>query len=318
MRAGRRFLYWGLFFLSVGAVMLAAQLHLVDEAAIVQALRLWPVAVIAIGIAIVVRSTRASLFAWAVAATLPGLLLGGTIASGPGLSVDCTDRSRPVLTSATGTIADAGTIDASAACGSLDVVTAPGSAWRLDTADRGRATARVSSSSTDVTVDAGTTGSFSAGRSSPTTWRLTVPTAPLQRLRLAVSLGDGTFDLAGLRVGDLSLVGNGTQLHVDLSEASVTRVSTVVHVGGVSLILPRGDLTGTLEITVGELRVCLPSDVGLHIRRTSEFGTVRYQGFEQRAPEWQSPGYEQAPMRADMTVTPSLGDVEFDPIGGCR
>ena len=53
-------------------------------------------------------------------------------------------------------------------------------------------------------------------------------------------------------------------------------------------------------------------------RRGSEFGVSKCEGCEQHAGEWQSPGYDQARFHVDLTATPSLGGIEFNPIGGCR
>ena len=46
MKVNRRLLYWGVFFLSLGAVLLAASAAAIDDEVIAQALRYWPIAVI--------------------------------------------------------------------------------------------------------------------------------------------------------------------------------------------------------------------------------------------------------------------------------
>lgn len=317
MRASRRFLYWGVFFLALGGFAVLFDFRWVDQAAVLQTVQLWPVAVVALGVAIVIRRTRYSLAAWLTAATLAGLLVGGTVAAGPRVSLDCTSRDRPVLTSQRGGFGGPATVDVTASCGSLDVATEPGSAWRLEAADPGRATASVASSSNGLTIDAGTTGSFSLGSSGRTTWQLTLPTAPIDTVRLRLSAGDGTVRLAGAHLSELSITASATEVHVDLSATALARLAASVSVGGLSIRLADANLTGTLGVNVGQINVCVPSDVGLRVVRASELGVVRYEGFEQHASEWNSPGYEQAPFHVNLTVTPTLGGIDFNPIGGC-
>jgi hypothetical protein len=89
MTANRRFLYWGVLLIALGSVVVAADLGLVAESTIRDALGLWPLIPIALGVAIVVRRTPYSPGAWLVAAALPGLAIGGLFAAGPRLAIDC-------------------------------------------------------------------------------------------------------------------------------------------------------------------------------------------------------------------------------------
>ena len=64
MRASRRFLYWGAFFFALGGIMAVIEFGLVDEGPVVDALRLWPIAGVALGVAMVIRRTPYALPAW--------------------------------------------------------------------------------------------------------------------------------------------------------------------------------------------------------------------------------------------------------------
>jgi len=55
MRINRKFLYWGTFLVAVGAVLVAANLRAIGTEALTDGLRLWPLAVIVIGLALVLR-----------------------------------------------------------------------------------------------------------------------------------------------------------------------------------------------------------------------------------------------------------------------
>lgn len=83
MRLNRTLLFTGVFIAAIGLALIAVQLSPVDGSALVQVLRAWPLAVIAIGAAIVLRRTQLSLASGLVAAAIPGLLLGTAMASSP-------------------------------------------------------------------------------------------------------------------------------------------------------------------------------------------------------------------------------------------
>jgi hypothetical protein len=297
MKANRRFLYWGLFFIALGVVLTASNLNAIGDAAIADALRLWPLAVIAIGAAIVLRRTRYSMGAWVIAATLPGLALGGAIATAPRFTLECLDGSRPVLIAQGGAFEGTASVSVKAGCGALSVSTAPGSSWHIQPGPGADATAIVSATSSSLTIDAGTLGRWGGSPSEPS-WDLVLPTSPIDDLAVRV---------------------NATQAKVDLSGADVSHLDVALDLGEMSLVLPGGhDLTGSLDAHLAGLTVCAPPDLGLRIHEGSELGAIKYAGFAQGSGVWQSPGYELATSHAELTASVSLGQIEFNPIGGCK
>lgn len=86
MRPNRTLLYTGVFLVAIGAAVVAADL--LSTAALIDVLRLWPVAVIAIGLGIALRRTQFSLAGGVLAAAVPGLILGGAMAVGPRLAIE--------------------------------------------------------------------------------------------------------------------------------------------------------------------------------------------------------------------------------------
>jgi hypothetical protein len=89
MRVHRTLLYTGVFLVALGGVVAAGTLGAFDPVALGDALRLWPLAIVAIGIGLVVRRTPAAVPAGIVAALLPGLVIGGAFAVGPRLAGEC-------------------------------------------------------------------------------------------------------------------------------------------------------------------------------------------------------------------------------------
>ena len=99
MRVNRKLLFVGTFLLAIGGVIVAVQLDLIDTDALASALRLWPLAVVAIGAGIALRRTELGLPAGLTGALIPGLLIGGAVALAPSVPVDCVRRElAPVIT----------------------------------------------------------------------------------------------------------------------------------------------------------------------------------------------------------------------------
>jgi hypothetical protein len=88
MRLNRTLLYTGVFLLAIGAALAVADLGQLTTAALTDALRLWPLAVIAIGLGIALRRTQAGLATGLLAAALPGLILGSAMATAPRLAME--------------------------------------------------------------------------------------------------------------------------------------------------------------------------------------------------------------------------------------
>ena len=61
MRVNRRFLYWGVVLMAIGGVLVVADLTAVDTTTLTGLIRLWPIAIVAIGVSLLARRTRLAL-----------------------------------------------------------------------------------------------------------------------------------------------------------------------------------------------------------------------------------------------------------------
>ncbi len=111
MKVNHRFLYAGVFLVAAGGVMLAGLGGAVDGGTVAEALRLWPVAVIALGVALLLRRTRFGLAGGLLAAAMPGLLLGGLVVAAPRLPLDCGDVQPASFATRDGTFDGAASVD---------------------------------------------------------------------------------------------------------------------------------------------------------------------------------------------------------------
>lgn len=319
MALNRRFLNWGVFFITMGAVVLVAQAALVSEADVAGALRYWPVLLIALGAGMILKRTRFDVAGGMLAAAMPGLLFGGLIVAAPELPDSCDGDLRPAtLVTREGAFATRATVDLRLACGEVTVVTAPGSGWRAETGNGAGREPELSSSIDRLTI-ASPTGHRDFFNGGADEWRITLPTASTIDLAADVSAGRGTFDLAGARIGTARLVVNAGDVRFDLSGADAERLSLDMNAARVQVTLPAAsDLTADLTLNAGALSICAPDGLGLRVRESGSLADFDSSGLVRANGAWETPGYATATHRADVSVTANVGSVDVNPEGGCK
>jgi hypothetical protein len=87
MRINRTLVYVGVFLVALGVALFAVDQRPFAFDSVVSVLRLWPLALIAVGAAIALRRTQFGLASGLLAAAVPGVLLGLTLAMTPRLPV---------------------------------------------------------------------------------------------------------------------------------------------------------------------------------------------------------------------------------------
>ncbi len=319
MQVNRRFLYLGAFLVAIGAVLVAADVAGVDEAAVLDWLRLWPLAVVAIGVGIVLRRTRFTIASGVIAAALPGLVLGGALAAGPRIA-DCGARDEPAtFITREGTFDGPSTVDVRTGCGSLVVTTAPGNRWLFNAGDTIKRAPTIEATATSLSVGNGRPERWHGFMSDRDTWRLTLPTSRIDDLSLLVNAGDGDLNLAGADLGQLEVTTNAGHTTLDLAGATLASMSGTVNAGQLSVAVPsNGDVIGSMEVNAGALDICVPDGVGLRVRRTGDLGSTTYADEDQDGEVWQNAEFESALHRTDLTVTVNFGSVNINPTGGCK
>jgi hypothetical protein len=318
MLINRKFLYVGVFLVAIGGVLVAADLTTADASAIRDALRLWPLAIVAIGLGIALRRTPFSLAGGLIAAAVPGLVLGGGFALAPRVVGDCgVPGPASTVTTEQGSFDGSARVFVSTGCGTLLVDTAPGSEWSFERGDiTGRAPV-IDASTRTLSIDAGGHRWWQRSADDRDTWHLTLPTSPIEDLSVVVNTGEGRLRLPNARIGRLEVTTNAGQTIVDLSGADVSDLVSVVNAGALSYRLPDADLNGTFEINAGGLEICAPGDLGLRVRQDGNLSGITVNGDHQAGSDWQSPNYASAAHKANLSVEVHLGNVEINPIGGC-
>jgi hypothetical protein len=319
MRINRPLLYGGAFLVAVGGVLVVADAGGVDSAALADVLRVWPVAIVAIGAGLVLRRTRLGIGGGLLAAAMPGLLLGSGLAILPRFPGDCGVREEPAIShTETGTFAGPASVAVRGGCGWLEVSTQPGSGWRFDSGNSAGRIPTVGSDATSLAISAGRAGRdfLTAGRDR---WALALPTSRIDDLALAFNAGNGQVNLAGADVGHLEVVTNLAAVSVDAAAASIDSLALVSDWSELSITLPGGsDLVASIELGGGELRVCAPPGLGLSVDTRGPGREVTAAGVEVPGGNWSSPDFETAPYRTNLDVEASFAVVAINPIGGCK
>ena len=320
MTVRHRFLYLGVFLVAVGGVTLAAQGDLFGSDAAAQALRLWPVVLIALGAGLLLHGTRFGLAGGLVAAAMPGLLLGGALVAAPRLVPECSGGVAPgSVVSRQGTFDGPATVDLTFACGDLSVVTAPGPGWEIQTGDSGATTATVASTPSRLSVASSGAWRAFGPVGGGATWWLSLPTATTLDLAAEINAGRASLDLAGAQLRSASFTVNAGDARVDLSGAAVGQLSMRVNAAAASILLPATqDLTADLSVSAGSLKVCAPSGLGLRVHATTVLASANYGDLVRAGDAWESSRYATANHHVDVTIAATVGGVEINPQGGCQ
>ena len=320
MQINRRFLYAGVFLVAIGAVLVAANASGFDTAARADLLRLWPLALVAIGAGLVLRRTRVSLTSGVLAAAVPGVVLGGALSLAPSWVGDCGARAESAnVTTQQGTFDGPAMVSVTTGCGSTVITSAPGNAWQFTSGSPAGRTASLRSSAQSLSIGAGDEERWPFFDAVRDTWNLTLPTTDIDRLSLVTNGGHSQVRLPGVKVGQMAFTVNASEAVVDASGASVANLSGAVRVGRLSIQLPSaGGVVGSLRVGAGELELCSPAGTGLHVAFTGPAREVTVAGAHYSSAEWQSPDYASAPSPSDLRVNVDFGAVKINPVGGCK
>jgi hypothetical protein len=319
MRINRRFLYWGIFLVAIGGVLVAADVGRLDSASIANGLRLWPVALVAVGVGIVARRTRFSLPSGMLAVALPGLLIGGGFAIAPRIAVDCGVNGAVATVAAHDGVFDGpARVAVTTGCGAIDVTTTPGDAWQFDDGSTSGRAAIVDATSRSLSIDSGRRDGLHLDDFGRDEWHLSLPTTPIDDLSFVVNAGRGRIALPGATLGHLAVTTNAADTTVDLSGTALASLSANVNAGSLTFRLPTADIVGSMDVNAAGLEVCVPSELGVRIHHSGALSGFTVDGRQQPGADWQSQNYPSAAHRADLTVDANLGSVAINPIGGCK
>ena len=247
---------------------------------IADALRLWPLALVAIGLGLVLRRTHFSVPGGMLAAAVPGLVLGGAFVVTPNLAMICGPDRVPTSVATSRHLRWAGR---HLRDGRLRPRRHQDRARKRMAARRQqrRPTARptIEASARTLSIEAGGGRGWRAFRSGGEEWHLTLPTTAIDELSVEVNAGEGRIGLPGAQIGTLDV--HHERRPDDRRPVGDVRRDPVgrINAGRLSVNLPAGaDIVGSLEVNAGELQVCTPAGVGLRVRHDGALNGISING----------------------------------------
>jgi len=315
----RKALFVGVSLAAAGTVMLIGLGDTAAGDAITQALRLWPLAIVALGVGLLVRRTRFAVAGTLVAATLAGLVVGGAVVAAPNANSVCEDSDAAWQPARSGSFVSPATVNLSLTCAELQVTTIFGSAWELRTRELGGRSAVLTETTDSLDIRSEADRWDSGFGPHGDDWELALPTDVTIDLDAEINAGRGDFVLAGATIGSIAIEVNAGELHLDLAESTVTRLNVNVNAGAATVLLPSAsDLDGELDVAVGSIEICAPAGLGIRIRGDAEFGSTEFNGLLRVGDAWETPNLSTATYLADLNVSAQAGSVVLNPAGGCK
>ena len=324
MRIDSRFLRWGVFFIVLGGVPLAASQGWIDPATIGGWWRFWPLILIGIGMGMILRRTPAHFVGGLIVAATFGLLFGSLLAGGThgALVFGCASgRSGIALPPAAGTLGANASVDLVMSCGDLTVEPISGSAWTLIASTPGgrNPVAAATSDRLDIRSDERAWfGPF--GDDNGESWKVGLPIDPSLDLRAVLNAGTARLNLAGTHLRGLSMTTNAGKTTIDLSQATVGSLSYTLNAGQTRILLPATSMSGSATVNAGDLGLCVVPGTDLRIESNSTLASNNFgaRGLIQNGSTWTTSGYGSASVQINLSLSANAGSIELDPSGGCQ
>jgi len=312
MRIHRGHLFWGVFFVLLGAIPLADRLGWIDAADLREVWRLWPLAIIAVGVAILVSRTRLALVGSVMAAVVLGGVAGGALAYGGGWIFGlggCAPGGDMQRAAERGAFSADASVLLELSCGSLAAQVVAGHEWSLDAAYRDDPPdVQAGDDRLSVTAPSG------AGRQE---WSVDLPAERLRELSVTTNAGEAQLDLDGVELEALAIQSNAGSVRLSADESSIADLDVRANAGSVTLALD-GDVVGSLNVNAGSIDLCVPDDAALAFDLEEQLAFATNLGdedLERDGDTWRRDG---AGATIQLRIEGNAASFNLNPSGGCQ
>ena len=318
MQVNRGLVFWGLTLVTAGTVALLVQAGAIDDETTRQAWRWWPVALIAVGLAVIAERTPFAFVATAVAALVVGALAGSLAAGWPPIGIGCGGEATEVVTESGAFDADRADVELRLNCGELDVSTATGRDWSVDARHGrdGRPTLTSTGDSLRLVAERSGPIGFAQARQE---WDVELPADAAFDLDLHANAASSRLDLADATLSRLRLDTNAGDVRVDVAGASVSDLTVEMNAGSVRIIADADtSLAGSADMNAGSLELCVPDDLSVEIALDDPNVTFNHNlgeaGFSESGDTWRAG--DGAPA-VRLEVDGNAASFTVNPDGGC-
>ena len=323
MRRNRGLFNWGLFLIAAGLVAVGFRSGLLSNVVVGDIGRLWPLALVALGIALIAGHLAGSGLGGAIAAVVGGVLVGALVSGGVG-SVGCQlpSQGREVAGGEEGDFTtEPANVQLFVTCGELRVTAGPARSWMVQRVG-GASAVRIANQPNSLSVWTGARGGLpvSADRNRSQS-AVTLPTGVPLDLRIEVSAGEADLELPGTRANAVQFTVNAGSLKTRLGDATISGpVNATVNAGSLKLQLPaNGSVRGSITTNAGSVDLCVRPDSGVRIQSGGALGGNNFEefGLRRSGNAWESSNYASAANKLDLSVTTNAGSTNLKPAGEC-
>jgi LiaF transmembrane domain len=314
MRVRPGLLFWGIFFILLGAVPLLVRAGALDPTVVADLWRLWPLLLIALGVAVILGRSRAGILGTIVAATALGLAAGGLLASGTGFigNIGCGPTPTDQHLEQAGTFEGSTSAVLDLNCGTLDVSMAPGNAWQLKADYRG---APPSIDVSDAGFKVRSPEGIGPHRQA---WTVSLPADQTDEMHLTANAATVTARLASARFTSFDGTVNAGDVRIDATGAHLDDIDLTANAARVRLGVD-SDTKGRLSANAGSMDLCVPSDATLRLRVQEQLTFAHNlddRGLAHSGDVWTRQGAVGAPV-IDLEIEGNAASFTLDPQGGC-
>ena len=320
MQYHRGLIFWGLALITGGAVALAAQQGYLDHHVLAQAWRLWPVILIAIGLAILLSRTPFAVVGTIAAALVVGAAGGAAVAVGPGVA-SCGGPEPTDLATLDGTFGNQARVELDFNCGTLQVGMVDGNGWSVASGG-GDGAATISEGSNHLDVSHPGDNWFGPGGRQ--FWNIKLPKTPSLELHVAPNAADTRLDLGGGHFTSVELHPNAGSIFINLTDAHVDDLTLELNAGSASILVAGGaDVTGTLQANAGSVELCTRGAVAWQFTIPENLtfsNNLEEAGFGHDGDTWSyRPSYPAGAVVSSirLTIEGNAGSFTLNPEEGC-
>lgn len=316
MRPRRDHLFWGITLLLLGGVPLIVRAGLISAESVSDAWRLWPVALIVLGVALIAFRRADATLAVVIGALAVGLVGGSALASGSWFgALDCGSEAAAAdarTTSESGTFNAPATVRLELNCGHLTLGTGDGGEWSVDAVGEGEPP-RIEAGRDELEVTS-RGGPFNRRQE----WDVALPVDGVAELAVDTNAGSSVIDLGAAAMGTVDVEVNAGSLVVRAADADLGGLSASVNAGSISVTLGSTALVGDLSANAGSLELCVPQDV--HLRIVMEDGNITFshnlddRGLTREGDVWTRAGSGDT---VTLQVEGNAASFTLDPEDGC-
>jgi hypothetical protein len=327
MKVHRGLFNWGIFLLVLASVPLAVQWGYLDAASARELLRFWPLILVGIGLGLILRLTPFGVLGGALAAGTAGLLVGALLAGGVGgiggACIGAGEHSTSALETRSGSFsATTAHLQMELTCAEVNVTRAPGSEWSVEADFAGGNPPQLDATADRLSLRS-TPGRFFLGGEARRELNVRLPQEQAISLSTTVNASRGTLALGSGPLASLSATLNGSEIRVELPDASAQRtsLSLTFNASSGTITLPTASaLDGNMTLNASSVTLCAEPEAALRLSHTGTLSSANFEdaGLSRSGDVWQTPGFEGASARSELRLTSNVSSITLDRTGGCQ